>query len=117
MRFLILFLVLTRASFSVTEKLHVGIFIEAECRYSKQFITNQFKPAYKGIKDEVNIEFFTFGKSESFVDENGETQFKCQHGSEECRKNKVQTCGLHLIGSDKDKQGEMNKWNRNNFIK
>lgn len=94
-------------TFSATEKLHIGIFIESECRYSKQFITNQFKPAYKRIKGEVDIEFFTFGKSESFL-EKGEIKFKCQHGPEECRKNKFQTCGLHLIGDEKDMQGSNN---------
>jgi hypothetical protein len=63
--------------------------------------------AYKAIKDKVDIEIFPFGKSQSFVDKNGKTQFKCQHGPEECRKNMFQTCGLHLIGSNKDAQGMM----------
>ena len=91
-----------------TEKLNIGIFIEADCIYSKQFITNQFRPAYRGIKDLVNVDFFTFGKSESFVNNDGEVKFRCQHGKEECKKNKLQTCGLHML-SKKDLQGEKTK--------
>lgn len=87
------------------QKLHIGIFIESECRYSIQFITQQFRPTYQRIKDLVDVEFFTFGKSESFIGENGDVNFKCQHGPVECRKNKLQTCGLNFIGADKYRQG------------
>lgn len=64
------------------------------------------RPAYRAIKHVIDINFYTFGKSESFIDENGETKFKCQHGESECNKNKLLTCGLHFIGDDKDRQVE-----------
>jgi Gamma interferon inducible lysosomal thiol reductase (GILT) len=79
--FTFVFVFLAILGFASAEKLKIGIFIEAECRYSKQFISNQFRPAYNGIKDQVDIEFFTFGKSESFVNAEGQTEFTCQHGN------------------------------------
>lgn len=65
-----------------TKKLKIGIFIEADCSFSKKFITGQFRPAYNGLKEKIDVEFFTFGKSESYVDEDGNVRFKCQHGPE-----------------------------------
>ena len=62
------------------------------------------RPTYRSIKDDINITFYPFGKSESFIDENGETKFKCQHGEIECYRNKLTTCALYIIGSDQDLQ-------------
>ena len=62
------------------------------------------RPVYRSIKDIIDITFYPFGKSESFVDENGETKFKCQHGEIECRRNKLMTCALYVIGSDQELQ-------------
>lgn len=105
--FVLLIFLTVRNVYSI-KKLNIGIFIEADCIYSKQFITNQFRPAYRGIKDRVEVDFFTFGKSESFIGVDGEVKFRCQHGKEECRKNKLQTCGLHML-SKKDLQGLKSK--------
>lgn len=104
--FLFVFLAVLTFCDGTEKKLRVGIYIESECRFSKQFITNQFRPAYKGVKNDVDFDFFTFGKSESFIDEKGQTQFKCQHGQTECQNNKLQTCGLHFIGDNQDLQGK-----------
>lgn len=92
----------TVTSTAAIEKLHIGIYIEALCKYSKQFISHQFRPAYESIKNNVKVDFYTFGKSKSFVNERGEIEFECQHGPAECERNKFQTCGLHQIGGDQD---------------
>lgn len=99
-----LLVALCSSSIKAEGKLSIGIYIEALCRASREFITHQFGPAYDDIKDDVVVSFYTHGKSKSFTNEQGEIEFECQHGPSECEKNKFQTCGLHLIGADQDKR-------------
>lgn len=102
------FLLIALCSFAIKAegKLPIGIYIEALCRASREFITDQFESAYDDIKDDVEVSFYTHGKSKSFTNERGEIEFECQHGPSECEKNKFQTCGLHQIGPDQDKQAD-----------
>lgn len=87
------------------KKILIDIYVEYSCPYSKEFITNQLAPAYNGIKDDFDLNFYTMGKSTSFENENGEVEFRCQHGPRECEGNKLQTCGLNQIGKkNQDKQ-------------
>lgn len=88
------------------EKLRISIYIEALCRYSRQFIVDQFSPTFDSIKNYVVVEFYTLGKSKSFINETGGIEFECQHGPSECRKNKFQTCGLHKIGEDQNQRAD-----------
>lgn len=88
------------------KKLQIGVYIEALCRFSQQFITDQFRPAYPAIKNDVDIKFFTFGKSKSFTNERGEIEFECQHGPLECERNRVQSCGLHELTGDPGRQAD-----------
>lgn len=88
------------------EKLKIDLYIESLCVFSKAFMENQFSSAYNSIKNDVEVRFFTFGKSSSYVDRNHEVQFICQHGPEECEKNKIQTCALNFIGNNQDRQAD-----------
>lgn len=104
--YMLLVFVIALATAKAEEKLLIEIFIESFCTYSKQFICNQFRPAYENIKNEVVVRFYTFGKSKSFINEKGEIEFECQHGEKECEWNKIQTCGLDKIGANQDLQAQ-----------
>lgn len=88
----------------VKAKIQVDIYIESYCKFSQEFILEEFTPDYEALKDDISVHFFTAGKSSSFVDEYGEVVFRCQHGPAECRRNVFQTCGLNAIGDNQDKQ-------------
>lgn len=97
-------LIVVLSSTEASDKLQVGIYIESMCGYSKQFITSNFRQAYDSIKDDTEITFYTHGKSSSFIDDEGNIVFTCQHGAQECFLNRVQTCALQRIGRNQDLQ-------------
>lgn len=100
-----LFVMLTTSQ--AEAKLHIDIYIESLCRFSQQFMSDQFRPAYdESIKHDIDVNFFPFGKSKSFLNDEGEVEFKCQHGPAECKRNKFQSCGLYQIGDNQDLQVE-----------
>lgn len=80
----------------------VTVYYESFCPDSRAFITKQLAPAYNDIKDEVNIKFIPFGKSQS-KDANGDL-FECHHGQKECAGNKLHSCGLENLKSKPDAQ-------------
>lgn len=84
------------------EKIPIDIFIEFSCPYSKDFITTQLAKAYNQIKDDFDLNFYPLGKSSSYEGANGEVAFHCQHGPDECEGNKLQVCGLNLIGNENE---------------
>lgn len=98
---IVLFSVLMLAS---ADKLPIDIYIEALCKYSKQFIVFQLRTAYPEIKNNVKINIYCHGKSQSYTDEQGNTAFECQHGPIECENNKLQTCALDILSGDQDRQ-------------
>lgn len=85
-------------------KLPINVYIEADCKFSKQLCVQQIAPAWNSIKDSVTINFFTHGKSTSYTDEEGNVVFECQHGPVECDHNKLQTCALELLSPHQDRQ-------------
>ncbi|KAL1506678.1 hypothetical protein ABEB36_006000 [Hypothenemus hampei] len=82
------------------QKINVSIYFESLCGDSRNFIINQLDPHWDDIKDYVNIHFVPFGKSMSL--EQG-TKFACQHGSKECKGNRILSCLLKNI-PDQDLQ-------------
>ncbi|KAG5669503.1 hypothetical protein PVAND_017390 [Polypedilum vanderplanki] len=76
--------------------LKVDIFLESECKSSKQFLQEQIKPNYEQIKGDVLLTFVPFGKSHSITNTSG-IFFECQHGHFECHNNIFLSCALNLI--------------------
>ncbi|KAH1027017.1 hypothetical protein HUJ05_000592 [Dendroctonus ponderosae] len=77
-------------------QINVALYFESLCPDSQNFLINQLYPTWNTIKDYVNIRFIPFGKSAS--KENGQ-KFTCQHGSQECKGNRIMSCALTRIPS------------------
>ncbi|XP_066252925.1 GILT-like protein 1 [Euwallacea similis] len=83
-----------------TPKVSISIYFESLCPDSHNFIVNQLYPSWDDIRDYVDVRFVPFGKSTSL--ENG-TKFACQHGSNECKGNRIISCALSRL-PDQDLQ-------------
>lgn len=81
-------------------QLHIGIYYEALCYDSSQFIRAQLAPNYQHFKDHLELLFVPFGKSES---ENDGEAFFCQHGPAECSGNLMQSCVIDALDNDPEK--------------
>ncbi|XP_044253897.1 GILT-like protein 1 [Tribolium madens] len=75
-------------------KLHVEVLYESLCPDSLNFITQQLHPVFKELSPYVDLKLTPFGKSASL--ENG-VQFICQHGPQECKGNRIQSCVLNAL--------------------
>lgn len=80
----------------------ITVYYESFCPDSRAFITKQLNPAYNDIKDEINLKFVPFGKSQS-KDTNGDL-FECHHGPKECAGNKLHSCALENLNGKADEQ-------------
>ncbi|KAB0802065.1 hypothetical protein PPYR_04251 [Photinus pyralis] len=94
MRLLLLLVTLLQAIQVYSEVVKVSIYYEALCPDSVNFINNQFYPAYQKINSLLTVDFVPYGRA-SHTWKNGDWQFECQHGPEECLGNKLHACGIH----------------------
>lgn len=83
------------------QKLKISFYISSLCKDSKRFLTEKFYPVYQELKDYLDVEFIPWGKARR--DAGGIT---CQFGEADCKANKIQSCALHLMGNDQDRQVE-----------
>ena len=68
-------------SFEIDNKKdNVTIYIESYCKYSREFIEEQFKPVFSEIISEVNVNYVPFGAAEVF-------------------RNDIQNYSLHIVTS------------------
>ncbi|KAH8409840.1 hypothetical protein KR222_009483, partial [Zaprionus bogoriensis] len=75
----------------------VAVYYESLCPDSAKFITEQLYPALKSeLRDQVEITFVPFGKSQFFT-QGSEVTFMCHHGPNECYGNKVHACAIEHI--------------------
>lgn len=86
------------------DKCLVEIFIESFCKFSKRFIVENFCPAYNNVKNQIEVEFYPYGKAIRTRNDDDEIEIQCQHGEIECVNNTKQSCALDLIGDDQDRQ-------------
>lgn len=94
----------TLVGLAATERLLLEFYIESLCRYSKAFVLTQLRVVYPKAKADCDFKYITHGKSSSFINSTGGTEFTCQHGLIECENNRRQTCALDLISADPDPQ-------------
>lgn len=86
---------------SSKDKVNFELYYESLCPDCTQFITYQLGPTFKAIGDIMNLTLVPYGNAmEEFKD--GQWQFTCQHGPDECYGNFVETCALHLIPKFED---------------
>ena len=80
-----------------SQKVNIGIYVESCCYYCQQFIVYQLQPAWynPGFMNITNILFSPFG-NEEYSYNNGSYNFRCQHGSNECLGNRIESCVIAL---------------------
>lgn len=78
-------------------KIKMDIYYESLCPDSVRFISQQLAPNYEAFKENLDITFVPFGKSNSYQNTDGSIEFECQHGPDECFGNKVQGCMLSRL--------------------
>ncbi|KAL4711241.1 hypothetical protein ACJJTC_019082 [Scirpophaga incertulas] len=75
------------------EKVKIAVYYESLCPDSKRFITEQLAPVWRDFRGAVKVKLVPYGKS-THEKVNGNWQFLCHHGPDECYGNKVQACIL-----------------------
>ncbi|CAG0894947.1 unnamed protein product [Darwinula stevensoni] len=83
---------------------NVAVYYESLCPDSRNFVLNQLQPTFNILPSNImSTSYIPYGKAETITNHDGTYSFKCQHGPEECRKNRYHACGLVQTGND---QGE-----------
>ncbi|KAK3929098.1 GILT-like protein 1 [Frankliniella fusca] len=86
------------------KKVQVQVMYESLCPDSIRFIKDQLTPTYEALGSQrMVVEFVPYGKAATYPTDSGYL-FRCQHGSSECRGNKIMACGLARLLGDNKKQ-------------
>ncbi|XP_053649486.1 gamma-interferon-inducible lysosomal thiol reductase isoform X1 [Cherax quadricarinatus] len=78
-------------------KVKVSVYYETLCPDSQRFIVQQLYPVWRDLKDIIQLDIHSFGKT---VEYDGGSRFTCQHGSRECRANTMLTCAKKYIADE-----------------
>ncbi|KAJ1371555.1 hypothetical protein KIN20_033524 [Parelaphostrongylus tenuis] len=71
--------------------INITVLIEGLCPYCEKWIVEELYPnIYENFAEVINIEFVPFGNAKN---KNG--TITCQHGEEECRINRFESCLIH----------------------
>ncbi|EPR59662.1 gamma interferon inducible lysosomal thiol reductase (GILT) protein [Toxoplasma gondii GT1] len=87
----------------------VDILYESKCPFCFSWLKEELHAAVEHLGDDVlrkaNIVFdpLPFGNAKEIPDGKGGFSFECQHGQSECYLNKVEACGLSIIGREQVK--------------
>ncbi|XP_029344319.1 GILT-like protein 1 [Acyrthosiphon pisum] len=81
--------------------LPVGVYYEALCPDSRNFILQHLVPSFNKAPNSFDIEFVPYGKAKTHENADGSIIFACQHGPVECHANKIHSCATQHI---KDKE-------------
>ena len=78
-------------------KVNVGVYMESCCPDTQRFIVDQLRPAWEmpGFNDIANVILSPYGK-ENYTFYDNEYYFTCQHGSEECLGQRIESCVIAL---------------------
>ncbi|CBZ51243.1 putative interferon gamma-inducible protein 30 [Neospora caninum Liverpool] len=88
----------------------VEILYESKCPFCFSWLKEELHPVVEQLGADVlqkaNIVFdpLPFGNAKEISDGKGGFTFECQHGPTECYLNKVEACGLSIIGRENIKQ-------------
>ncbi|KAF7998447.1 hypothetical protein HCN44_009969 [Aphidius gifuensis] len=78
------------------QRVVIGVYYEALCPDSKNFIIRQLLPTYKKLKDQVIIQLIPYGKAKTENTSDG-PEFDCQHGPTECEANMIHSCAIEVL--------------------
>ena len=106
-KFLISLLLITLLSSYINSKpAIVRVFMEAKCRFCKNFIATKFKEftQNKDRHEIATVYFYPFGNAKETDNGDGTYTVECQHGPLECRGNLIENCALYYLNKDLDSQ-------------
>jgi len=81
--------------------LSVGVYYEALCPDSRNFILQHLVPSFNKAPNSFNIKFVPYGKAKTHTNSDGSITFDCQHGPAECQANKIHSCATQYINDKK----------------
>ncbi|XP_049768939.1 GILT-like protein 1 [Schistocerca cancellata] len=79
-----------------TTPVEVGVYYEAQCPDSQDFIIDQLLPAYEKAPNLIEPIFIPYGKAHTIRTPTG-YEFVCQHGPSECEGNKIHACAIDVL--------------------
>ncbi|XP_037030721.1 GILT-like protein 2 [Bradysia coprophila] len=83
------------------EKLEVQVYYETLCYDSMTFIFRQLYPSWDNRKEYMDLKLIPYGKAiHNLNTTTGEWIIECQHGSAECKLNRVHACILDSLQFD-----------------
>ncbi|VVC43698.1 Gamma interferon inducible lysosomal thiol reductase GILT [Cinara cedri] len=80
-----------------TYYLPVGIYYEALCPDSRNFILQHLVPSINKAPNSFDVDFVPYGKAKTHENSDGSIIFDCQHGEVECQANKIHSCAKKHI--------------------
>nr|CAD7580578.1 unnamed protein product [Timema californicum] len=103
-----LLLLATLVAPTIQAPVNVTVFYESLCPDSIRFITQQLYPTWTQLTSEyLAVDFVPYGKAQQTVSAEGEWNFTCQHGPNECVGNIVQGQEVSRTGGQEvSKTGE-----------
>lgn len=82
---------------SVTKKVEVTVVYESHCPFSRRFMYGQLLPTFEKMSPFMNLTILPFGKAHVDNVSAPVPHFTCQHGSNECMGNMIETCVVHVV--------------------
>lgn len=80
------------------EPIKIDLYYEAFCGGCRKFILEQLYPTFQKLYSTGIFEIALYPYGNAHEKKVGQKwEFECQHGSEECQMNLVETCALHLL--------------------
>nr|XP_021187369.2 GILT-like protein 2 [Helicoverpa armigera] len=82
---------------TVTEKVDIKLYYECLCPDCRIFDTMHLRPTVEKLASNLNLHLYPYGNAETTDRGNGNYEFKCQHGPEECYGNKLHACAIDFL--------------------
>uniref|UniRef100_A0A2A4K410 Uncharacterized protein n=1 Tax=Heliothis virescens TaxID=7102 RepID=A0A2A4K410_HELVI len=85
---------------TMTEKVDVKLFYECLCPDCRTFDTMHLRPTVEKLASRLILNLYPYGNAETIDKGNGNYEFKCQHGPEECYGNKLHACAIDFLRNE-----------------
>ncbi|GAB6022283.1 hypothetical protein CHUAL_006409 [Chamberlinius hualienensis] len=77
----------------------IGVYYESYCPASREFLFGQLGPVYQMIPH-LSIRLVPYGEATKTMNVDGQVEFKCRHGENECLANLIQGCAIKNYPND-----------------
>lgn len=99
--FVCIFLVVSPSIAQTSAPVKFALYYETLCGGCRDFIKNQYYPAFQLIGSIMHVGLVPYGNAEE-TQEGGKWIYTCQHGEEECIGNLIETCAIHYYPNASD---------------